>query len=143
VTFFTPAATRLATLRSFVRRISAAGATLIPNHTVSNTASRCGAGKLSIPGSISGAIRTRNGISAGKFAFPPRPNQFHHRLRAGLPPNFPQTTCVTAKSQPASTVFRRNHLARRASTRKTARVASTACAESPKRRHAEAMIKGK
>ena len=126
-----------------MRKIPAAEARSRPNHTFTNTASRCDAGKPSIAASISGAIRTHNGISAGKSTFAPRPNQLRHPRRGDFAPIFRQTKRVTAKSQPAKTVFRFNRRARRAKTRKAARVASMACSEFSKRRSAAAKTNGK
>ena len=87
--------------------------------------------------SNSGATRGHNAKTGGAVFRGLRPNHRHQLRRLDLPTSFRHATAVTWNNQPASTVFVRSLRARRASTRKTARVTSSALPALPVRRYAE------
>ena len=133
--FFNPCSTRLLIRRSRVRRIPAAEAGLIFRKRHSNTASRCFALNRSSAESISGVTRSHKVASGDTSRRRVRPSQRQKLERAGS--ILRQTTLVIWKSQLTSTVFFRSLDARRANTRKTARVTSDACTVSLVRRNAD------
>ena len=137
VSFFMPRSTRRPARRSGMRRVRATQGKSWLSSPRNSTAFRCATGNRSSAASSSGAARVHKGASAGGSVRRRRPHQRHQPARRGFLATLRQASAVTVNNQTASTVCFRSLRARRASTRKTARVTSPALSVLPVRRYAE------